>query len=173
MPRHTRSSSQTCTTRENLLTLLAAELKNPAPIGQPIILEDYTDQTGTMRVHVIWDRWEECPREMRSDIILNAYLSLAAEARARITLALGVTLDEAVGIGLLPFQVIPVRKSQEGPLPKDYHDAMIRLEARPGNGDGEPELRFATLDDAQAGVERLEQILPGSKWVIKQEVYAS
>jgi hypothetical protein len=173
MVRHSRPSARICSTRENLVSFLRGELKNSSRIEQPVILEDHTPETDTVRVHVIWDRWEECPREQRTDIILDAYLSLGAEWRSKITLALGITPAEAVSLGLLPFQVVPTSRNQDRYTAEEYQKAMAKLDVPRVVSNGAPEIRFATIEDAEAATEALEKILPGSKWLIKQEVFSS
>jgi hypothetical protein len=140
-------------------------------MGQPIILEDGNVNGDSVRVQVVWDRWEELPGELRSAIILDAYATALGEAyRQRIKFALGMTVPEAIEVGLLPFQVIPARKKDGDPSPEEYRKAMIDAGASLLSGEDRPQLRFATIDDAEAAMERLQEMLPNSRWIIAQEV---
>ena len=119
MPIHRRSPPQRSTSDGSLLNDLVAELKQPRDMGQPIIIEDSTPETHSLRVNVVWDRWEECPRELRAGIIIDAYKEARGEeVRQQITLALGVTVPEAVAIGLLPFHVRCVSRLIDKLVPK-------------------------------------------------------
>jgi hypothetical protein len=142
-------------------------------MGQPIILEDSTPETKSTRVHVIWDRWEEHPGEFRSALIQQAYeAALGRMYREQITFALGLTVPEAISLGLFPFQVIPARRRGEAPSDEEYDKAMLEAGASTLADTKRPQLRFATEEDAQAAYEHLEEALPGSKWIITQEVSA-
>ena len=172
MPRHIRTPEKTHAEHSSLLAELVKELKDPRPIGQPIILEDHTPETISRRVHVIWDRWEKCPRESRPNTIAEAYgEAFGAETRKEITLALGVTVPEAAGIGLLPFKVIPARKKNEHPPNQAYLEAMRKAGASVLADSEHPELRFATLEDAEQTLAFLERELKDSKWIVAQEIY--
>jgi len=171
MPLHQRTPAKAGAKHDRLKADLVSELKNPSPMGQPVILEDRTPETKSIRVHVIWDRWEDCARELRWGIVADAYgEAFGKETQQQITLALGLTVPEAVGIGLLPFQIVPTRRKGERPTKAEYRKAMIDAGASVlGVGD-DPQLRFATLEDAEKTLDHLRQTLPDSKWIVLQEV---
>jgi hypothetical protein len=147
------------------------ELQRPREIGQPLILEDHVFGKDALRVQVVWDRWEEVPDEFRGEIIYDAYsAALGEEYRQKIRLALGVTVPEAANLGLLPFQVVPARRKGEEPSHEEYRKAMIEAGASLLFGEGRPQLRFATMEDAEAAMEHLQRALPTSRWIIAQEV---
>ena len=103
MPRHVRVTPPVVAEHDSLLADLVGELKSHNLIGQPIILEDRTPQTNSIRVYVIWEQWDIYPGESRSQLIMDAYgEAFGEETQRQITLALGVTVPEAVAIGLLP-----------------------------------------------------------------------
>jgi len=173
MPRHIVRPTDGSANRGELLAGLISELREPKAIGQPIVLEDHTPETNSVRVQVVWDRWDECPRDARSGIVLEAYENICGrEFRRQITLALGVTVAEATAMGLLPFKVLPARRKDEHPANAEYERAMRESGATAIPGEAGPQIRCATLEDAEATIERLVQTLPGSKWVIAQEVSA-
>jgi hypothetical protein len=137
-----------------------------------LILEDDTPETNSLRVTVVWDRWSACPTEFRSPIILDSYAAAHGEdTRRKITLAIGVTVEEAVDLGLLPFKVLSARRRDESPSPEAYRKAMTEAGGVIISGDEGLQLRFATLDDAAAAMEALEHRLPGSKWMVVEEVF--
>ena len=171
MPVHKRPPAGKDPGLEKLLQDLVNELKNPRPMGQPIILEDRTPETNSIRVHVIWDRWAECDRTRRSGIVLDAYEQASgADIRQQVTLALGLTVAEAIATGLLPYRIVPARTRSRQPADRDYRQAMDRAGAIRIADDDWPQLRFATQEDAETTLEHLTQTLRRSKWIILQEV---
>jgi hypothetical protein len=168
MPVHRRTPPEAGANRDELVADLARELRNPTLIGQPIVLEDDTPETNSMRVHVIWDRWNDCPRDARSAIILDAYRNamFSRELIDQITLALGVTVPEAIAMGLLPFQVVPSRRLGEQHSIEEYRQAMLTAGASALASAEHPQIRCATQEDAEKTIECLEQSLPNLKWII-------
>jgi hypothetical protein len=111
------------------------------------------------------------PGELRSTIILDAYARALGDAyRKKIKLALGMTVPEAIEVGLLPFQIIPARRKDGEPSYEEYRSVMIDAGASLLFGEDRPQLRFATIEDAEAAIERLQEILPKSRWIIAHEV---
>jgi hypothetical protein len=171
MPVHRRSPTANSRGCAQILHDLIEELKNPRPMGQPIVLEDRTPETNSIRVHVIWDRWSQCDRTRRSGIVLAAYEEVfGAETRRQITLALGMTVAEAIATGLLPYRIVPARRRGTRLTDAKYRNAMVLAGAIRIAGDDWPQLRFATQEDAEITLEHLIQTLPESKWIIIQEV---
>ena len=176
MPRHTRMPPEAGAERDRLLDELTHELREPKGFGQPIILEDATPETNSLRVHVVWDEWETCPRQARSEIILQAYGAAwhSQEAVDKISLALGLTVPEAAAIGLLPFRIVPAANGRHGgPSEEACRDAMVSAGASVLLSKQAPILRCATLEDAEKTLEYLEQTLPDSKWRIIEELVPS
>jgi hypothetical protein len=171
MPRHVRMPAQPGPQSNRLLADLVGELRSSKPFGQPIILEDRSPETNSIRVQVVWDRWEGCPPEVRSKLIQDAYKDVFGEETAeQITLCLGMTVPEAAAMGLLPYKVEPVRRKGELPADEQFRQAMLEAGASVLSDPHRPQLRFATLDDAEATQEYLERALPNSKWMLVQEV---
>lgn len=171
MPYHQSAPLQTPADRDDLVGELVGELREPRPFGQPIILDDHTPETNSRRLHVIWDRWESCPRPIRSDVITGAFRRVFGWGRSdpQITLALGVTVPEAAGIGLVPFEVAPVL-AKGVPVPETHRAAMISAGASTLFRGERPVLRCARLEDAQATIDFLQEQLPGSRWTVIREV---
>ncbi len=171
MPRHIRTAIASTGESRTLIADLAREIQSPRPTGQPIILEDGNLNGESVRVQVVWDRWEEVPGELRSAIILDAYATALGDAyRQKIKLALGMTVPEAIEVGLLPFQIIPARRKDGDPSHEECRKAMIDAGASLLTGEDRPQLRYATIEDAEAAIERLQETLPKSRWIIAQEV---
>lgn len=173
MPVHRRSADVLEDEYRSLVSELADELKGPQPSGQPIILEDRTAKTNSLRVHVIWEKWENWAGEIRSEVITDAYeQAFPPEQRPEITFALGLNLPEAVAIGLLPFRVRPRNRRGKPyePLSEEYQNAMMEAGGTMRFGGKDPQVRCATIEAAEATVERLRSRLPNSEWTITEEV---
>ncbi|HEX5272938.1 MAG TPA: hypothetical protein VFW33_20715 [Gemmataceae bacterium] len=169
MPLKIRRPAPRTAKEKAVLEALIAELRNPRDSGEPIITERHMPRRGLIHVQVLWDRWQECREAERFEIIHDAYKEVKGEEFAgRIILATGVTRPEAASTGLLPVQLLPRRRDEEEHTPDDYTRAMIEEGAFTRNGSGDPELRFETLEDAEACQDHLERRLPGSRWSIVQ-----
>lgn len=171
MPRHERKPATTGPELEKLVDDLVGELRDPKPIGQPIVLEDHTPETDSIRINVVWDRWEECPREARSTIILDAYRRFFdKETFQQITLTLGTTVPEAVALGLLPFKIVAARQRAQLPLTPEYRQAMLDVGAVIPLESDDLQLRCATLEDAELTVAHLKEAVQHSRWSIIEQV---
>ncbi len=152
---------------------LAAELKGQREFGQPVIHETEFPNSGQLRVVVIWDEWNGMTYDVRTDIIHRAYeLAEGAAGRERVGLASGLTVPEAFGAGMLPFQVIPALRKSDPVTAEQCNAALIEEGASVLVSPEKPQLRFATLTEADAARQRLARRLPGSEevWVTLEEV---
>ncbi len=153
---------------------LAAELKDNHEFGQPLIWEQ-TFETGKARVTVIWDKWVGMPLQDRTATILRAYeMAEGAASRARIALASGLTVPEAYGAGMLPFQIFPALRKSDPVTPEQARQAMIELGGSTLFGPGTVQLRFPTRDDAMRARANLVERFPGTDdvWAINHDVLA-
>ncbi|HVA47791.1 MAG TPA: hypothetical protein VNH11_15590 [Pirellulales bacterium] len=150
---------------------MIAELREPREIGQPMILERHMELADAVHVYVIWDRFADIPGDQRVATILRAYEQcMGEEFRKRITLATGATVPEAGDLELLPFEVVSALRKPDPNLVDGCREAMLAEGASVLRNPERPELRFETLDDATAAIERLEQRVPGTRWVVVQAV---
>ncbi|HJT36221.1 MAG TPA: hypothetical protein VJ783_29640 [Pirellulales bacterium] len=156
-----------------LVDQLAVELKNGRESGQPTIYEQEFP-TGKLRVTVVWDAWDHLPLEERTEIILRAYEQAEDRAfRERIALASGLMVSEAHAAGMLPVRIITALRHGDPVTIEQCRQAMIDEGASTlPAGAGDPQLRLATIEDAEAARRRLVKRLPGSDpvWVISQDV---
>jgi len=156
----------------DLAEQLAGELKSARPSGQPAI-EEQTFPTGSIRVTVIWDKWDRVALEDRTAIILRAYeLAEGRGYRDKIALASGLTVPEAHAAGMLPFQIIPAVRKGDPVTSEQCRQTMIDEGASTLSSADKPQLRFATEEEAEEARKRLGTRLPNSEpvWVITQEV---
>jgi len=151
---------------------LAEELKSGRSSGQPIIYEQQFP-TGKLRVTVVWDAWERLSLEERTDVILRAYDQAEGKGfRDRIALASGLTVPEAHAAGMLPVQIITALRRSDTVTLEECRQAMLDEGASTLFGPDHLQLRFATLEEAEAARQRLVKRLPESEqvWLVTQDV---
>jgi hypothetical protein len=85
-----------------LTQALVAELQRGAPTGPPnapqIVEEE--NRRHMMHVTVIWDEWRDIAPEQRGKIIMDAYEQAQRDDLLRITVAMGLTHEEAERLGV-------------------------------------------------------------------------
>jgi hypothetical protein len=173
MPRIRRTPELPPVNKPELVAALVEELRNNHETGQPIIDETVFPTTNLIRVTVIWDRWEPLADAERVACILQAYEQAESqEFRDRIAMTVGLTMPEAREYGLLPFHVFPAVRRGDPVTLDQCREAMLRLGASTLEDPQEPQLRFPTLQQAEACVRRLIEELPASEqvWLIEREV---
>jgi hypothetical protein len=156
----------------HLVERLVDELKTDRQSGQPVI-EEEEFPTKKLRVNVTWDEWDRVPLEERTATILRAYEQAEGrDYRDRIALASGPTVPEAQAAGMLPYQVIAALRKGDPVTKDECRQALIDEGASILFGDDQPQLRFATEEEAEAARKRLAERLPHSEpvWVITKEV---
>src|SRR5438552_724193 len=130
MPRYVISPAIRSTKHDALVKRLLQEFTSSNANVQPLILEEQIPATKSRHVRVIWDRWKELEDEQRSAVITDAYAAAEGpEAAKTITIADGLTPQEAFALGLLPFKVVPARKKND-PIPLDTYAHAMTKEAR-------------------------------------------
>ena len=147
--------------RRSLLHRLVAE-RNGGPVqGGPVIFEIPLDQPDKLDVMVVWDEWEGVRSEDRTELINEAY----KDRPGVLTLALGVTYDEAIEQGVLPFRARLRFVKQPS-----FTEEQLRTACLSSGGflrpEGIMELRFPTQTIAEEAVQQLKERLPGSEWVV-------
>jgi len=158
-----------------LLAELVNELKSNRKVGQPLIDEEHLPRANTIRITVIWDKWERVPNEERAATIFQAYEKVEGkEFSDRIALAIGVTYPEAIEYGFLPYRVVPRLRPGDPVTPEQCRQAFLDQGASLLLDPDEPQLRFPTKEQAEACVQRLIKQFPGSEpcWGIDKELGA-
>jgi hypothetical protein len=155
-----------------LVERLVDELKAGRQSGQPMI-EENEFPTNKLRVNVIWDEWDRVPLEDRTATILQAYEQAEGRGyRDRIALASGLTVPEAHAAGMLPYQVIAAVRKSDRVTKELCRKALVEEGASILLDEDQPQLRFATEEEAEAARKRLAERLPNSEevWVVTKEV---
>jgi len=160
--------------RQELLGILADELTLPYGAElqrQPLIFEQPIPGTDTIHVLVLWERWARVPPQERGQIILEAFEQSQPALFHRITVALGLTLSEALSLGLLPYRVVPVRKSTDSVTAEQLRDALVKegaLQTPYGLM-----LSFPTRKLAEDAIGRLSAHIAGPYWAVQKITPAS
>lgn len=151
----------------NLVENLSQQLIDDYQVAQPLIYE-YELRGGLLRAIVVWDKWLSLPLEERTAIILAAYKSQGHE---NIALASGLTIPEAVALGLLRFRVIPTLRKSDGISQETCWETMRSVGASGLFDVNQPQLYFATRSEAEQTIVELVKRLPGTDeiWTIVQE----
>jgi len=147
--------------KDSLLSRLADERQGRSTQGGPVIFEIPLEQSDKLDVMVVWDAWQGVRSEDRTKLIQEAY----REQQDNLALALGVTYEEAIEQGLLPFRV----RMKFGSQPR-FREEEIRSAYLSVGGFVRPEdiieLRYPSRTVAEETVRQLEERLPGTEWVV-------
>ena len=102
----------TAANHESMVEAIQTELKDPTTVtldmevwdmrySRPYIIEESIRNSDRVQVHVIWQNWRSVREDQRSYAILDAYeRAFGADAAQRVIVALGVTPEEAKGLGI-------------------------------------------------------------------------
>lgn len=151
-----------------MLAQLLSELNGQTRSVQPLILEEGMD--AGLYIHVVWDRWERWPEEERTRLIVEAYEHFNKEIHDKLINAIGVTPVEALEVGLLPFRITDVPKRGQTVDSQKIEKAIEEERKNTVLGRRFPELRYASLEEAEQARQRLERAEQDVFWVITQEV---
>src|SRR5213080_2217789 len=118
----TRTHSNRAT--DKLVSALAERVKVPGAGEEPFVLQDRIPQTRTRHVVVIWDEWADMDGPERSNVIVDAYQRAGVLGADSVTVAMGLTQQQAVHMGYLPYSIIIMRKNSDPVSLKQLKDAM-------------------------------------------------
>jgi hypothetical protein len=104
MPLGTRIVRTLSNEASTLRDQLVQEWREPDPARvEPFIVEEQDSRTGTLRLYVFWRAWAGLPQRERSEVIMDAFEQARGPApEVRVTLAMGLTPDEAERLGMRP-----------------------------------------------------------------------
>lgn len=69
---------------------------------RPTIIQEEDEQGIVVHVYVVWDDWGELDQQARSELITEAYWEVHDVAGLALTVAMGLTSEEARRMGVLP-----------------------------------------------------------------------
>ena len=163
------TKTDTATRVQALTDELSALLRPVLPCGEPLIVENRIAQTKSIHVAVIWDQWSDLFPQDRSKVILNAYAKVKRLRGSIITVAMGLTSEEAMRMGFLSYSIVTTRRKSD----KASLDSLAKAMATAGGivvkVGSATQLRFATLEQAENAYRDLSQKVPGPYWAIVQE----
>jgi hypothetical protein len=137
--------------------------------GPLVVVESRIAQTKSVHLVVIWDAWKDLSPTERSKIILDASAKAKRARGATITVAMGLTSEEALQMGFLPYSIVTTRRQgDEVPL-DELAKAMGGAGGIVVKVGSSMQLRFATLQQAEDAYRYLSQKVPGPYWAIVQE----
>jgi len=169
MPLTTKSENATNPSDyQQLLQDLKKEWRNPKESGLPIIIQEITFTTKSVRLYVIWDRWLNLPRDIRTQMIEEAYREIHIDSQSKITLIIGYDVEEAINVGLLPYKIECRLKSSEKETYEKCRQALLQFGAWQRRG--QLELRFADEKNARKVYVDLQQQCQGPFWTFVIEV---
>lgn len=152
--------------RDELLRQLEQELAGQRVADGPLIFEIPLEQSSKIDVIVVWQKFAPLLSEDRTNLILAAY----ADTQANISLALGVTRDEALDQQVLPYAVVPMSRAGEA-NDDELRNAMLD-EGGIAISPRTVELRFPTMAMAETAHRRLCDRMPHGYWSIVQTAAA-
>lgn len=147
--------------RAELVQQLKQELEGKGTNNGPVIYLIPLDRSNRFDIVVVWDAFVSIAAEDRSRIIEEAY----GGEEAAISLALGVTYDEAVEQQVLPYAVVPKAVRDDVDPVELWH--VMREHGGFTTRQG-VDLRFPTMAMAEETRQRLCDRLPTVRWAIVQ-----
>lgn len=157
-----------------LVDQLSATLRRTDKVSGPArVIENQIAQTKSVHIVVIWDEWKELPPTSRSKVILEAYSRAKRLRGSTITVAMGLTGEEALRMGFLPYSIVTTRRQGDKVAPQKLTTALAHAGGIILKVGSSTQLRFPTLEQAEEVYRQLTQEVPGPYWAIVHEVSAS
>ena len=154
-----------------LADLLARRLQSGNADPQPpFIMDDALAGGHGRHLVVLWDQWANMEPSKRARIILDAFERAYPGQSATVTLAIGLSLSEALSLGYLPYKVEPAVRNGDKVSTARLRQALESVGGAVIKIGESTQLRFPTLDHAQQAYRALQQRVPGPFWTIVQEV---
>ena len=95
MPVVVRKSRQSATNQDLKRRLVAEWKESGTEEPRPTIVHEEDDQGVVVHVYVVWDEWGPLSQEERSEIITEAYWEAFDVKGLALTVAMGLTSEEA------------------------------------------------------------------------------
>ncbi len=104
---------------------------------------------------------------------MDAYAKAKRARGATITVAMGLTSEEALRMGFLPYSIVSTRRQGDKASQDELAKAMAGAGGIVVKVGSSMQLRFATLEQAEDAYRNLSQKVPGPYWAIVQEQSAA
>lgn len=80
---------------------LAEEFRNPKETGEPVVIVE-RPTTSSIHLFIIWSRFDIVDGVARSTVVLSAFTEAEGDEAAQlVTVAIGLTPDEATAMGIV------------------------------------------------------------------------
>jgi hypothetical protein len=159
-------------TLNQLVGQLVERIRGPLSLEEPFIIQDRIPETRSRHVVVVWDALDGMDRTQRSRIISDAFVEAGVDDSIRV--ATGLTQQETVSRGYLPYQIMANWKEADGP--RILQSLKRAIEAAPGvhaRTGISWRLHYPTLEHAQEAYRHLSAVVPGPYWAIVKDEGAS
>lgn len=155
-----------------LIATLAEELNHEGQVGEPLIFENPVQAQGRFFAIVVWSAWRSVPVRQRASLILEAYRRYDQAhpdhpKAPHLTMATGMTWEEADQRGLFPYSITP--NTRPGEVDSQAVQDAMRSEGAIVTATG-LKLRFASREAAEQAFQRLHDKLPQAYWSLNQIV---
>jgi hypothetical protein len=117
-------------------------------------------------VVVIWDAWAGLSPADRSGVIIDAYAAAKRQRDMNITVAMGLTAEEALRMGFLPYGIVTTRREGDKASLPQLAKAMAAVGGVLVKVGASTQLRFPTSEQAENAYRELSQRVPGPYWAI-------
>jgi hypothetical protein len=138
-------------------------------MGPVVLLENRIAQTKSVHLVVIWDAWKDLSPTDRSKVILDASARAKRAPGATITVAMGLTSEEALRMGFLPYSIVTNWRQGDNVSVGELETAMGGAGGVMVRVGSSTQLRFATLEQAEDAYRYLSQKVSGPYWAIVQD----
>ena len=108
--------------RERFVSDIERALEAPSKEHPPFVFSQRIGATDAINTTVVTQVWKGLSHEERSDVIVEAH---RRHGDGEVTIALGLTVDEASASGLLPYSIVPLVKQSDPVDPESIRSAMI------------------------------------------------
>ncbi len=167
---HTKAAAGKAGQEDELIEELARELVAEAnadqPVVQPFILEQTMRASNALHVAVVWEKWRLIHAGGRGSVIMKAYEIAAKDRVDLITIAMGVTTEEAIDLGLLPYGIeTTVRK--DGDVTVEQIRTWMKEEGAMATPSGLL-LRLPNCELAKSAYDRLVRKSSPNHWALVQ-----
>ena len=162
-------SAQPLPLHSPLVNDLARAIRKPDPIHEPYVIRNEVSAGKSVHFLVIWDKWRDLDKQTRSKILLDALEKVDPSTASKVTIALGVTQDEAFRMGYLPYAIVSLRRDSDPVSQADLNTALQQaggVEIKVGTA---MQRRYPTLEGAQNAYRIVSLAVNGPFWTIERE----
>ena len=152
-----------------LATMLRRSRTREASAHQPLVVWTAAPNGRSVQIVVVWDAWRHLDSNERAEVIRDAYSLDTSLPPDHVTVSLGLTPAEALSLGYLPYRIVPSLRRTDKVSAQAVREAMKTAGGVLARIGDEPQLRFATLEQAQEAYRTLLGAISLPIWTLVQE----